>query len=56
MMDRALDMWRVNRGLKDSIDILKAVPDPKTLKCKRRTPYEGVLKSYTSEEMAQTYV
>lgn len=49
----ALEMCRVNRGLKDSIDILKTMRDPKTLKYKRRTPYEGVPKSFSTEEMAQ---
>jgi len=49
----ALEMCRVNRGLKDSIDILKTMRDPKTLKYKRRTPYEGVPKSFTSDEIAQ---
>ncbi|MBN1106160.1 MAG: GAF domain-containing protein [Deltaproteobacteria bacterium] len=50
----ALEMCRVNTGLKDSIDILKTMRDPKTLKYKRRTPYEGVPKSFTTQEMAQT--
>ena len=49
----ALEMCRVNRGLKESIDILKTMRDPKTLKSKRRTPYEGVPKSFTSGEMSQ---
>jgi len=50
----ALEMCRVNRGFKDSIDILKTMRDPKALKYKRRTPYEGVPKSFTSEQMAET--
>lgn len=50
----ALEMCRVNKGLKESIDILKTMRDPKTLKYKKRTPYEGVPKSFTSEEMNQT--
>jgi signal transduction protein with GAF and PtsI domain len=50
----AIEMCRINKGLKDSIDILKTMRDPKTLKSKRRTPYEGIPKSFTSEEMAQT--
>ena len=49
----ALEMCRVNKGLKDSIGILKAMRNPKILKSKRRTPYEGVPKSFTSEEMGQ---
>ena len=50
----ALEMCRINKGLKDSIDILKTMRDPKTLKSTRRTPYEGVPKSFGSDEMPQT--
>ncbi len=46
-----LEMCRVNKGLKDSIDILKTMRDPRTLKSKRRTPYEGVPRSFGNEEM-----
>jgi len=49
----ALEMCRVNKGLKDSIDILKTMRDPKTLKFKKRTPYEGVPQSFTKEEISQ---
>ncbi len=49
-----LEMCRVNKGLKDSIDILKTMRDPKTLKSKRRTPYEGVPKSFAKKEVPQT--
>lgn len=49
----ALEMCRVNKGLKDSIDILKTMRDPKTLKYKRRTPYEGVPTSFPKEEVHQ---
>lgn len=48
----AMEMCRVNKGLKESIDVLEMMQDPKTLKDKRRTPYEGVPKSFTTEEMA----
>lgn len=41
----ALEMSRLYKGLKDSIEILKAKRDPKTLKSKRWTPYEGVPRS-----------
>jgi len=41
----ALEMSRLYKGLKDSIEILKARRDPKTLKSKKRTPYEGVPKT-----------
>jgi GAF domain-containing protein len=48
-----LEMCRVNKGLKDSIDILKTMRDPRTLKSKRRTPYEGVPKSFGNVETPQ---
>jgi len=51
----ALEICRVNKGLKDSIDILKTMRDPKTLKSTRRTPYEGVPKSFGSEETHQPH-
>jgi len=41
----ALELSRLYKGLKDSIEILKAKRDPKTLKSKRWTPYESVPKS-----------
>ena len=41
----ALEMSRLYKGLKDSIEILKAKRDPKTLKSKKWTPHEGVPKS-----------
>jgi GAF domain-containing protein len=50
----SLEMCRVNKGLKDSIDILKTMRDPRTLQSKRRTPYEGVPKSFDKEEVPQT--
>lgn len=49
-----LEMCRVNKGLKNSIDILKTMRDPKTFKSKKRTPYEGVPRSFGNEEMPQT--
>ena len=54
LVGMALEMCRVNKGLKDSIDILKTMRDPKTLPSKRRTPYEGVPKSFTRKEMSET--
>ena len=50
----ALEMCRVNKGLKDSIDILKTMRDPRTLKSSRRTPYEGVPRSFTGQEMTES--
>jgi len=52
----ALEMCRANEGLRESIDILEMMQDPKTLKDKRRTPYEGIPKSFTTEEMSQATV
>ncbi len=49
----ALELCRVNKGLKDSIDILKTMRDPKTIKTSKRTPYEGVPKSFTQEELLE---
>ena len=48
----ALELCRINKGYKDSIDILKTMRDPKTLKFKRRTPFEGVPQSFSTKEMA----
>ena len=47
----ALELCRVNKGLKDSIDILKTMRDPKTVKSSKRTPYEGVPKSFSDKEL-----
>ncbi|MBC2711303.1 MAG: GAF domain-containing protein [Desulfosarcina sp.] len=50
----AIEMCRVNKGYKESIDILKTMRDPRTLKSTKRTPYEGVPKSFSKEEVAQS--
>ncbi len=42
MSGMAMDMARYYKGMKDSIEILKTMRDPKSFKSKRRTPYEGV--------------
>ncbi len=52
----ALELCRVNKGLKDSIDILKTMRDPKTIKTSKRTPYEGVPKSFTQKELLEESV
>ena len=52
----ALELCRVNKGLKDSIDILKTMRDPRTVKSSKRTPYEGVPKSFSDKEMFQASV
>ncbi|MBN1102818.1 MAG: GAF domain-containing protein, partial [Deltaproteobacteria bacterium] len=41
MTGMALEMARCYKGMKDSIEILKTLRDPKTLKTKRWTPFEG---------------
>jgi len=52
----AIEMCRTNRGLKESIDILKTMRDPKTISYKKRTPYEGVPKGFTREQIADASV
>ena len=42
MTGMAIDMARHYKGLKNSIEILKTMRDPKTFKSRRRTAYEGV--------------
>jgi signal transduction protein with GAF and PtsI domain len=42
MTGMAMEMARFYKGMKDSIEILKTMRDPKLYKSKRRTPYEGV--------------
>ncbi len=48
----AIDMARHYKGLKSSIEILKTLRDPKSLKSRRRTPYEGVPESVLPERRA----
>ena len=42
MVGMAINAARYVKGLKDSIEILKTLRDPKTLPSTKRTPYEGV--------------
>ncbi len=42
----AISMARHLKGMKDSIDILKTLRDPKTIRSTKRTPYEGVPQSF----------
>jgi GAF domain-containing protein len=42
MAGMAIDMARLYKGMKDSIEILKTMRDPRTLKSRKRTPHEGV--------------
>lgn len=41
----AISMARHFKGMKESIDILKTLRDPRTIKSQKRTPYEGVPRS-----------
>lgn len=41
----AIEMARHYKGLKQSIEVLKTLRDPRTMKSRRRTPYEGVPQS-----------
>ena len=42
MSAMAIEMARFYKGMKDSIEVLKQLKDPRMQKYKRRTPYEGV--------------
>ena len=50
MAGMAIEMARQYKGLKESIEILKTMRDPKALKYRKRTPYESVPVSFTAEE------
>lgn len=50
----SIEMCRLNKGLKESIDILKAMRDPKAVQYKKRTPYEGVPKGFTRKEIVES--
>jgi hypothetical protein len=52
LVGMGMEMCRVNQGLRESIDVLEMMQDPKTLKERRRTPYEWVPKNFTTEEMS----
>ena len=51
MSGMAIDMARHYKGLKDSIEILKMLRDPKISRSKKRTPYEGVPVSVPSRKI-----
>jgi GAF domain-containing protein len=52
----AMELCRVNKGLKESIDILKTMRDPKILSSKKRTPFEGVPKSFPKGKIPEPVV
>ncbi len=51
MAAMALEMARLYKGLKESIEVLKQFRDPKAMKLKRRTPFEGVPVSVAGETL-----
>ena len=51
----AIEMARQYKGLKDSIEILKTMRDPKTLRYRRRTPYESVPVSVPESEIGRKH-
>ena len=54
MAGMAINMCRYTKGLKSSIDVLKAMSEARTRISTRRTPYEGVPQSVRSEKIART--
>jgi signal transduction protein with GAF and PtsI domain len=48
----AIENCRYAKGLKGSIEILKGLRDPRSLKSRKRTPYEGVPKTVPSGEVS----
>jgi GAF domain-containing protein len=53
MAGMAIEMARHYKGLKDSIEILKTLRDPKALKYKKKTPYESVPMSVPASEIGK---
>jgi GAF domain-containing protein len=51
----AIEMARQYKGLKDSIEILKTMRDPKTMRYRRRTPYESVPVSVPVSEIGEKH-
>ncbi len=56
MTGMAIEMARLYKGMKDSIEVLKQLRDPKFLKRKTRTPYEGVPLSVASDAIRKDAV
>lgn len=54
LVGMALELCRVNKGLKDSIDILKTMRDPKYRKSARRAPHKGASKRSPEQEVAES--
>lgn len=51
MTGMAIEMARQYKGMKDSIEILKTMRDPKFIASRRRTPYEGVPVSFSIKDI-----
>ena len=51
-----MELCRINKGLKESIDILKTMRDPKILISKKRTPFEGVPQSFPRGKIPEPVV
>ena len=49
----AIEMARQYKGLKNSIEILKTMRDPKTVQYRKRTPYESVPVSVPASEIGR---
>jgi len=49
MAGMAIEMARLYKGMKDNIEVLRQLRDPKSIKRKRRTPHEGVPLSVASD-------
>ncbi len=47
----AISMARQFKGMKDSMEIMKSLRDPKTMKSGKRTPFEGVPLSVAASKM-----
>ncbi len=54
MTGMAIEMARHYKGLKESIEILKTLKDPRLFKSKKRTPYEGVPVSVPASEVGRS--
>ncbi len=53
MAGMAIEMARHHKGMKESIEILKTMRDPKFLASRKRTPYEGVPVSVPRSEVGR---
>ena len=47
------EMCRNNKGLRERVDMLEMMQDPKTIRDKKRTPYEGIPQNFSAEEITR---